>query len=113
VFSPDGSKVASGSDHRTVRVWNVATGQAEQTLEGHSDSVASMVFSPDGSKSHSFYSMDGSGLWVTQNGLRALYLPFDFRPHHFATKGSTLAIGTGTGRVAIVIFRPDDKEETI
>jgi hypothetical protein len=33
---------------------------------------------------------------VTQNGLRILYLPFDFRPSHFTTKGSTLAIGTGT-----------------
>src|SRR5271155_3924908 len=49
-FSPDGSKVTSGSDDRRVRVWNVATGQVEQTLEGHSDSVRSVVFSPDGSK---------------------------------------------------------------
>src|SRR5438046_1880625 len=50
VFSPDGSKLASGSDDRTVRVWAVATGQVERTLEGHSDSVMSVVFSPDGSK---------------------------------------------------------------
>ena len=49
-FSPDGSKVASGSYDRTVRVWNVATGQVEQTLEGHSNSVWSVAFSPDGSK---------------------------------------------------------------
>src|SRR6266516_3748247 len=119
VFSPDGSKVASGSDDRTVRIWNVATGQAEQTLEGHSDWVTSVVFSRDGSKSYSFYSMDSSRVWVTQNGLRILYLPFDFRPSRFATNylattGSTLAIGADTGRVAIVIFRSDvSKEETI
>src|SRR6202021_2395618 len=49
-FSPDGSKVASGSDDRTVRVWNAATGQTEQTLEGHLNSVKSVAFSPDSSK---------------------------------------------------------------
>src|SRR6266516_1726166 len=118
VFSPDGSKVASGSPDGTVRIWNVATGQAEQTLEGVSSSVTSVVFSPDSSKSHSFYSMDSSGVWVTQNGLRILYLPFDFRPNrystdHLATKGNTLAIGACTGRVAIVIFHSDVKEKTI
>ena len=105
--------MVSGSDDGTVRVWNVATGQAEQTLEGHSGSVLSVAFSSDDSKPHSIYSVDSSRLWVTQNGLRILYLPFDFRPNHFATKGSTLAIGTDTGRVAIIIFRSDVKEETL
>jgi WD40 repeat protein len=50
VFSPDGSRVASGPDDRTVRVWDVQTGQCEHTLEGHSPSVTSVVFSPDGSR---------------------------------------------------------------
>ena len=50
VFSPDGSRVASGSYDKTVRVWDVQTGQCEHTLDGHSDSVVSVVFSPDGSR---------------------------------------------------------------
>jgi WD40 repeat protein len=41
-FSPDGKQVVSGS-YKTVRLWDVATGAAVQTLEGHSSSV----FSPD------------------------------------------------------------------
>ena len=49
-FSPDGSRLASGSDDQTVRVWNIATGQVEQTLEGHSATVWSVAFSPDGSR---------------------------------------------------------------
>jgi WD40 repeat protein len=48
MFSPDGSRVASGSDDKTVRVWDVQTGQCEHTLEGHSDLVRIVVFSPDG-----------------------------------------------------------------
>jgi WD40 repeat protein len=110
-FSPDGSKVMSESDNcRAVQEWDVVTRQAEQTLEGSASSVA---FSPDGNKSHSFYSIDSSRLWVTQNGMRILYLPFNFRPSHFATKDGILAIGTSTGQVAIIIFRSDVKGQTI
>ena len=50
VFSPDESRVASGSLDNTVRVWDVQTGQCEHTLEGHLGEISSVVFSPDGSR---------------------------------------------------------------
>ena len=48
-FSPDGSRLVSGFQDRTVRLWDVATRTEVATLEGHTDRVASVSFSPDGS----------------------------------------------------------------
>ena len=50
VFSPDGTKLASGSEDKTVKLWDVETGKNTATLRGHTNGVWSVVFSPDGTK---------------------------------------------------------------
>ena len=47
-FSPDGSRIVSGSRDKTVRIWDAATGVLLITLAGHEDVVESVSFSPDG-----------------------------------------------------------------
>ena len=40
-------QVDYGRDH-TVHLWDVVTGEPKGTLTGHTDSVTSVAFSPDG-----------------------------------------------------------------
>jgi WD40 repeat protein len=48
-LSPDGQRIASGSDDGTISVWNTMTGEpVAGPFTGHKDIVRSVAFSPDG-----------------------------------------------------------------
>jgi WD40 repeat protein len=47
-FSPDGKFIVSGSDDKTVRLWDIEGKRVGQRFQGHKYSVNSVAFSPDG-----------------------------------------------------------------
>ena len=50
-YSPDGTRIASGSADQTIRVWDAATDQPlGPPLRGHKNRVLSVAFSPDGTR---------------------------------------------------------------
>ena len=46
--SSDGRRIVSGSDDKSVRVWDASTGEVLNVLEGHTDSVRSVAFASGG-----------------------------------------------------------------
>jgi WD40 repeat protein len=46
--TPDGKTVISGSDDKTIKIWDLRTGTEKFTLTGHSDWVNAIAVTPDG-----------------------------------------------------------------
>jgi WD40 repeat protein len=70
----DGSRALSGSSDKTLRLWDLATGETLRTLEGHTHSVSAVAVLADGSRAVSGSYDNTIRLWdlTTSETLRTL-----------------------------------------
>ncbi|CAD8196856.1 unnamed protein product [Paramecium octaurelia] len=68
-IAPDDSTLASGSFDRSIRLWNIQTGQQRCLLEGQNDFVQSLCFSPDQAPLASGNYDCSIRLWDVKSGL--------------------------------------------
>ncbi|PVF91751.1 hypothetical protein CPB86DRAFT_830421 [Serendipita vermifera] len=136
-FSPDGEQIASGSRDKTIRLWDVKTGQPTgEPFQGHTGAVQSVAFSPNGHQIASGSRDKTIQLWDAKTG-QPIGKPLEghtdwVQSVAFCHGGQTIASGsedniirlwdarTGqpigeplqghTGAVQSVAFSPDDQQ---
>jgi hypothetical protein len=97
-FSPDGNILASGSADKSIRLWDMHSGQALQTLRGHVSRVSAIAFSPNGKILASGSSYGTIRIWDGKSGLalRELDSPqHTIRALAFSPDSEILASGSG------------------
>jgi WD40 repeat protein len=99
-FSKDGQRIATSGEDRTVRIWDVHTGQQVGALQGVQEQVLALAVSPDGD----LMATGGQGarvrLWSMQTGQQVGNLGVFGGPINalaFSPDGRLLVTGDGAG----------------
>ena len=66
--TPDGRRAVSGSDDKTLKVWDLDSGAELRTLEGHDSSVNAVPITPDGRRVLSASDDHTCKLWDVSTG---------------------------------------------
>ena len=124
-FSHDSTRLASASYDKTVKLWDASSGECLQTLDVGT-TITSLSFDPVGScisteigkfainipqtsdhsataeaehPQHLSASLSSDMTWIKHENKNILWIPSEYRPSCSSVRGTTVAIGVGSGRV--------------
>jgi len=99
--TPDGKQAISASRDKTLKVWDLATGEQRLTLNGHSDTVFAVAVTPDGKQAISGSKDNTLKVWDLATG--EVIASFTGESWIYccavAPDGVTLVAGEASGRV--------------
>jgi WD40 repeat protein len=99
-FSPDGTRVLTGSWDETARLWDAAAGTTMATLAGHRAYVNAVAFSPDGTRVLTGSGDNTARLWDATAGKVVATLVghrFPIEVVAFSPDGTRVLTGSGDG----------------
>ena len=102
IYSPDGQRLAVGSQDGPVKVWETEYGSLLLTLYGHSDTSRPLAFSQDGTR---LYTASDDGTlkeWDISPGGSLMALPGTTGNVPYSPDGRQLALAIEGGYVSIV-----------
>jgi len=109
-FSPDGKYIASGSEDKTIKIWEFQTGREVKTLLGHQSQVNKVLFTADGKKLISGSRDRNIFVWSLQT--EEIVKKFNFPDESIVSLDLTsddryLAIGTTARLVRVLDLKND------
>ncbi len=104
-YSPDGSKIITGSYDGTAKVWDTDTGELLHTFDAHPTAVTHVEFSRDGSKILTVRSLGGTAaIWHAETYERIHLFDVDHAVRLATFSPDSTKVGLGSNNRTIHIF---------